>query len=202
MPKKDFIKLCFDTEKDWDEGIHLLLFVVRKYVQESLGFSRFELVFGHTVREPLKLLKEKILLDDDNSLNILQYMSDFKNRISKVCEAAQSNLKTAQSKMRMHYDENAQDKNFESGDKVLSLLPIPESQEVSPFTVDKKLSGVNYVVNTPGRRKQKQLCHINMFKKYIDRDSYAISSINLINSVPPEQNQIDADDTNSVKSDP
>ena len=52
---------CFDTERDWDEGIHLLLFAVRESVQESLGFSPFELVFGHTVRGPLKLLKEKLL---------------------------------------------------------------------------------------------------------------------------------------------
>ena len=36
---------CFDTEKDWDEGIHSLLFAVRESVQESLGFSPFELVF-------------------------------------------------------------------------------------------------------------------------------------------------------------
>ena len=40
---------CFDTEKDWDEGIHLLLFAVRESVQKSLGFSPFELVFGHSV---------------------------------------------------------------------------------------------------------------------------------------------------------
>ena len=40
---------CSDTEKDWDDGIHLLLFAVRESVQESLGFSPFELVFGHTV---------------------------------------------------------------------------------------------------------------------------------------------------------
>ena len=37
---------CYDTEKGWDEGIHLLLFAVRESVQESLGFSPFELVFG------------------------------------------------------------------------------------------------------------------------------------------------------------
>ena len=114
----------FDTEKDWDEGIHLLLFAVRESVQESLGFSPFELVFGHTVRGPLKLLKEKFLSDDDSSLNLLQYVSDFKNRLSKACEAARSNLKSAQSKMKLHYDENAQDRNFEPGDKVLALLPI------------------------------------------------------------------------------
>ena len=42
---------CFDTEKDWDEGIHLSLFAVR----ESFGFNPSELVIGHTVRRPLKL---------------------------------------------------------------------------------------------------------------------------------------------------
>ena len=171
---------CFDTEKDWDEGIHLLLFAVRESVQESLGFSPFELVFGHTVRGPLKLLKEKFLSDDDSSLNLLQYVSDFKNRLSKACEAARSNLKSAQSKMKSHYDENALDRNFEPGDKVLALLPIPgkplQARYYGPYTVHKKLSDVNYIVNTPGRRKQKQLCHINMLKKYIDRDSSVISS--------------------------
>ena len=44
-------------EKNWDEGVHLLLCAVRESVQESLGFSPFELVFGHTVRGPFKLLK-------------------------------------------------------------------------------------------------------------------------------------------------
>ena len=47
--------ITHDMEKDWDEGIHLLLFAVRESVQESLGFSPFELVIGHTVRGPLKV---------------------------------------------------------------------------------------------------------------------------------------------------
>ena len=36
---------CFDTEKDWDEGIHLLLFAIRESVKESLSFSLFEMGF-------------------------------------------------------------------------------------------------------------------------------------------------------------
>ena len=75
---------CFDTEKDWDDGIHLLLFVVRESFQESLGFSPVELEFGHTVLGPLKLLKETFLSNDDSSLNLLQYVSDFKDRLSKA----------------------------------------------------------------------------------------------------------------------
>ena len=75
---------CFDTEKDWDEGIHLLLFAVRESVQESLGFSPFELVFGHTVRGPLTFLKEKFLSNDDCFLNLLQYISDLKTYCQKL----------------------------------------------------------------------------------------------------------------------
>ena len=76
---------CYDTEKDWDEGVHLLLFAARESVQESLGFSPFELVFGHTVRGPLKLLKEKFISSSNESLNLLQYVSDFRTKLTKAC---------------------------------------------------------------------------------------------------------------------
>ena len=77
---------CFDTEKDLDEGIHLLVFAVRESVQESLGFSHkaFELVFGHTVRGPLKLLIEKFLSQEDTPLNLLQYVSDLRSKLLTV----------------------------------------------------------------------------------------------------------------------
>ena len=52
-------------------------------------------------------------------------MFNFKNRLSKAREAARANLKLAQSKMKLRFDENAQDRNVEPGDKVLALLPIP-----------------------------------------------------------------------------
>ena len=157
---------CFDTEKDWDEGIHLLLFAVKKSVQESLGFSPFALVFGHIVRGPLKLMKEKF-------------------------------LKSVHGKTKMHFDANTQNRNFNPGAKVIALSPIPgrplQARYYGPYTVEIKLSDVNYIVNTPGRRRQKQLCHINMLKKYIDRDSDSsvISSVNIVHSVPHEQNQTD-----------
>jgi len=49
---------CLDCDNNWDKGVHLLLFAVRESIQDSLGFSPFELVFGHSVHGPLKVLKE------------------------------------------------------------------------------------------------------------------------------------------------
>ena len=123
---KNMIKsYCFETDIYWDEGIHLLLFAVREFVQESLGFSLFELVFGHTVRGPLKLLKEKFLSQEDIPLNLLKHVSDFRSKLLIACEPAKSNLKSTQGKIKQNYDKNTKERSFKSGDKVLALLPIP-----------------------------------------------------------------------------
>ena len=64
---------CFlvKNRKAWDEGVHLVLFAVHESVQELLGFSPFERVFGHAVRGPLLLLKEKWLDDDPEKISLL-----------------------------------------------------------------------------------------------------------------------------------
>lgn len=46
---------------DWDVALPLLLFALRDSVNESTGFTPFELVFGHEVRGPLKLVKERLV---------------------------------------------------------------------------------------------------------------------------------------------
>ena len=68
---------CFDNHKDWDEGISLLFFAARESVQETLGFSPFELVFGHVVCGPLKMLKESWLAVDDDPVSLLEYVITF-----------------------------------------------------------------------------------------------------------------------------
>jgi hypothetical protein len=87
----------YQYKKDWNEGVHLVLFAAREAVQKSLGFSHFELAFGHTVRGPLKLLKEK-WLTDTSSFNLLNYVSNFKERLDNACKLVQENSKSSQTK--------------------------------------------------------------------------------------------------------
>jgi hypothetical protein len=164
---------CEEFQCDWDEGIHLLLFATRESVQETLGFSPFELVFGHTVRGPLKLLKEKWLSEQDPQVNLLEYVSTFKNRLHRALEIARSNLKEGQAVMKTWYDKSAQDRQFQVGDKVLVLFPILgsplQAKYHGPYEVKRKVNDLNYIVTTPDRRKNHQLCHINMLKGYHTR---------------------------------
>ncbi|KAJ8025597.1 hypothetical protein HOLleu_33193 [Holothuria leucospilota] len=107
---------CHDNERDWDEGIPFVMFAARESIQESLGFSPFELVFGHTVRGPLKLLKEKWLSDPGEDIHLLDYVSRFKDRLHGACELAQENLRHSQKKMKAWYDKTTVKREFKPGD--------------------------------------------------------------------------------------
>ena len=79
---KTMIKMyCIENSRDWDEGVHLLLFAVHESVQESLGFSPFELIFGHAVRGPLLLFKQKWLDQDPGKITVLKYVATFKDML-------------------------------------------------------------------------------------------------------------------------
>ena len=165
---------CLEHAKDWDEGVHLLLFAAREAVQESLGFSPFELVFGHSVRGPLKLLKET-WTSPTKTNGLLAYVDKFKNRLFDACNFAKLNLKDSQEKMKVWYDKKARTRTFSPGDKVLVFLPNPgqplQAKYFGPYVIESKQSDVNYVVQTPDRKKGKQLCHINMLKPYVSRNA-------------------------------
>ena len=77
--------------------------------------------------------------------------------------------------MKARYDLHSVERKFEPGQKVLALPPVLGSplqlNFFGPYVVEKKLSDLNYVLATTDRRKQKQLCHINMLKEYVDRNN-------------------------------
>ena len=164
---------CTENSRDWDEGVQLLLFAVRESVQESLGFSPFEVVFGHAVRGPLLLLKEKWLDEDPEKISVLKYVATFKDRLFRAGQMAKRNLQESQSKMKVWYDRKAKSRCFEPGDRVLVLFPVVgnplQAKYSGPYKVVKKISDTNYLVKTPGRRKETQVCHINMLKAYHEK---------------------------------
>ena len=164
---------CLNHQKDWDEGIPFLMFAARDAPQESLGFSPFELIFGHTVRGPLSMLKEKWLQGNPANESLLEYVSRFQTRLQETCELAQKRLKTVQSEMKGRYDRNTVHRNFQTGDKVLVLLPLSghplKAQFHGPYEIIWRVSDLDYILRTPDRRKKIQLCHVNVIRSYYER---------------------------------
>ena len=111
-------------------------------------------------------LKDKLLSSGSKSIFLLQYVSDFLTKLSRACELARANLSSSQKSMKKKCDVDAVELNFKPGQKVLALLPVPgDPLNVTffgPYVIERKLSDLNYVVVNPDRRKQTQLCHVNM----------------------------------------
>ena len=125
-----------------------------------------------------------------HELGIKQYRSSAYHPESQG--ALERFLKMSRGKMKARYDNHVIDRKFKPGDKVLALLPIPgrplKARYFGPYTIDKKTSDLNYIINTPGRRKNKRMCHVNMLKEYFDRDSSISKPITVVNTVPQESN--------------
>ncbi|XP_068237354.1 uncharacterized protein [Palaemon carinicauda] len=185
--KNALTKYCLDHVEKWDKDLPLLLFALRSAPSESLGFSPFQMVYGHNVRGPLDLLREH-WEGGSSKMNSLDYILSFKEKLRSIWQWAQNNLSTSQAKMKTHYDRKSQVRNFEAGEQVLVLLPMPgqfRAQFVGPAVVKKKLNDVDYLVEIPGRRKKYQLCHINIMKKYFSRAN-TVKSVSAV--VPKECN--------------
>ena len=80
-------------------------------------------------------------------------------------------------------------------------MPIPsrrfQAGYFGPYTVEKNASDLHYIITTPDRRKQKQLCHINvLFKEYVDRDSSNVTLVNAISPVPQKQGELNCEEEN------
>ena len=164
---------CLDNEKGWDKGISLLLFAVRESVQESLGFSPFELVFGHSVRGPLKLLKENWLSENTESLNLLDYVSRFRNKLKRACELAQQNLKNSPSKMKMLFDKELQNYVFDPGGKISVSSPGQlnklQARDLGSCPVTQRVETLHRTIKNYDNRHSNHLCEMTMVKPYFER---------------------------------
>ena len=129
-------------------------------------------MFGHLPWGRLKLLKE-CWLDDDSEKSVLMHVSDVWDRLRKAIKFAQKNLKSAQHRMKRWYDKKARCRNSNPGDKVLVLSPIHgnplQARYSGPYTIERRVNYIDYVVNTPDRQKERRLCHINMLKPYCEK---------------------------------
>ena len=89
--------------------------------------------------------------------------------IYKACVFTHKSLKETQEKMKTWYDKkSSRERVFNVGGRVLVLLPIPgeplRAKFSCPYTTDRNVSNVDYIVCTPDRMKTTRMCHVNMLK--------------------------------------
>jgi len=69
-----------------------------------------------------------------------------------------------------YHDCGARQRELVEGDEVLMLLPEARNklklEWVGPYRVCCKVTPVDYEVETPGRRKEKKVYHVNLLKRW------------------------------------
>ena len=115
-------------------------------------------------------------------------MLDLKDRLQSTCELAQIVLQKSQTRQKKYYDRKTKIRIFETGDKVLVLLPTDSNklllQWQGSFEVLERVRGDDYRIQLAGRTK---MYHANMLKKYWSRELEEMNAM----VIEPEESEED-----------
>lgn len=170
-------KVSIKEPKEWDRCIPSLLFTYRELLNETLGFSPFELVYSHSPRGLLDLLADKWVghSEQDSDKNVYQYVHDLHNRVKDTRELTQQTAKMNTEVYKQYADRKAKARTLTPGSRVLVLLTDEHNKlQVllkGPYEMTKK---VNYQIQMNGREK---VFHINMLKEYTKWTNIAINQL-------------------------
>lgn len=181
--------LCFEQKVDWEACLPATMFALRTVPHEATGFSPAELVYGRSLRSPLRMLRESWEGQGEDQ-TVVEYVLKLLDRMHKTQEVVEANMQRAQAKAKLYYDRGARERKFEVGDQVM-LLRVSKKNKLEvqwegPAKVLQKLSETNYAVESGGKRKKVRIYHCNLLKPYVGRKEIVSLAWNTPEEVPTE----------------
>jgi len=167
-------RMCSERPQDWDRYMDALLFAYREAAQESLGFAPFEMLYGRSVKGPLRILRQLWTREqsDPEVRTTYQYVVDPRNCLEETWEMVHEELKKQQVIQKRQFDHRAKDRTFKHGELVLILLLISDNKLLmpwkGPFKVLERVEGPHYRIQS--ERKQK-IFHANLLNRYFPVDA-------------------------------
>lgn len=167
-------KLAAEKPQEWDRYVQPLMFALRDSVHEGHGFTPFELLYGRSVRGPMRVLKELWTNEEiqEETKDVYSYMIELQERIQETCKVAQQEIAKSQKKNERYYNRGARYRKLEIGDKVLLMIPVKTDKLKlrwdGPFIIKEKVGDFDYRIEM--RDGKIRIYHINMLKKYNERE--------------------------------
>uniref|UniRef100_A0A9J7ZK80 ribonuclease H n=1 Tax=Cyprinus carpio carpio TaxID=630221 RepID=A0A9J7ZK80_CYPCA len=164
-------RVVAEDQRDWDQMIPYVLFGIREVPQASTGFTPFELLFGRQPRGLLDVAREAWEQQPAVCRTTLEHIKAMRERIDRVMPLVREHLSKAQQDQQRLFNRAAQPREFQPGDYVMVLVPTSACKFLArwqgPYTVTERVGPVTYKVRQPGRRKEEQLYHINLLKRWV-----------------------------------
>ncbi|XP_075768765.1 uncharacterized protein LOC112545836 isoform X1 [Pelodiscus sinensis] len=109
---------------------------------------QFQLLYGRQTRGILDLLKEGWEQAPTTGCGTVQYITQLREKLSRLGEYARLNLEESQRCQTRYYDAQARQRNFQQGDQVMLLLPTTQSKLLAqwqgPFEIVRRVGDVDY----------------------------------------------------------
>ena len=110
-------------------------------------------------------------VDEPELKNSYRYVFELREKLEDTLKLPHSELEKAQQKGKHYYDRKSKVRKFQSGEKVLILLPTNHNkllmQWKGPFEVSSVVGLNDYKVKVKGKEK---VYHANLLKKYFERE--------------------------------
>ncbi|XP_074632480.1 uncharacterized protein LOC141890840 [Acropora palmata] len=96
--------------------------------------------------------------------------NEMRRCLEEMSELVKENVTKAQKNQQNYYGKKSRPQNLKLGDEVLILEPARRSKLQlewnGPYKVTRRVSEVDYEVQTSGRRREKKVYHVNLLKKW------------------------------------
>ena len=106
---------------------------------------------------------------EEEETPIAIYVVEMRDRLEEMSGLVQESMVKAQQRQKALYDRGTKEQEFEVSDKVLVLLLMQHNrlklEWVGPYTVVRKVTPVDYEVETP-RGHGTKVYHVNLMKKW------------------------------------
>ena len=106
-----------------------------------------------------------------NKKSVVEFILDMRERLKSTVELAESYAEEQKQKRKTWYDKRARERSYEPGQEILAFLPLTgnplKAKFCGPYRVLQKLGPVDYLIDTPNRRKLQRVCHVNLLNSMV-----------------------------------
>ena len=160
-----------ENQTDWDEHLSTVLLAYRTAVHKSTGQTPAKLMMGHELRLPVDLIFGRPL--DGNTEMGTDYGKILSDSLERAHQFARNQLFKSGHKMKVRYDVDASNSQFEKGDNVWLYTPqkkkglSPKLQRYwkGPYSVVKRINDLVYKIQS-GPHTKPIIVHRNRLWKY------------------------------------
>jgi len=160
---------------------HFYCLLSVKFLRKQPAFIL--LAYSMDVMLEVLWLKEGWTGDKEAAIPVNTYVVEMRQWLADMAQLVAKHSSRSQERQKQYYDTRAKACSFKVGDQVLLLFPTTVNrlklQWTGPFKVTRKLGTVDYEVETPGRRQERKIYHINLMKNWYVMPSRCISGCKL-----------------------